>query len=518
VIAVLGQAVSTAKLATPHVDYLTILPVLILIGGAVVLLVGGSLLQSRAAMRCYGPFAALVGLAAGISAIPEWHRVFRHHAGARPFSAIAGAVGVDGFALFATFTICAAVVLSSLFLDGYVEREGLDGVEPFVLVLLSASGGVVMAAANDLIVMFLGLEILSIAVYVLAGMHTRRVRSSEAAIKYFVLGGFSSAFFLYGIALCYGATGSTNLVKISNFLATNALSNDLLLLGGIMLLIVGFGFKVAAVPFHSWTPDVYQGAPTPITGFMASAVKVAGFAGFLRVFFLAFPLYRLDWQPIIYALAVLSLLVGSFVAIVQTDVKRLLAYSSISHAGFILVGLETARREGVSASLFYLACYTFMVAGSFGVVAIIGRRGDGAHSLTEYKGLARREPVLAFLLTVFLLAQAGVPFTAGFVAKFEILVSAVQAHSYWLALIAMLSAVVGAYLYLKVVITMYAGETEEEAAAPVGSRLFVPWGAKLGLALAFVFVVGVGIVPGPLTNMATRAVPHLIAGATNVSP
>ncbi|HEY7939412.1 MAG TPA: proton-conducting transporter membrane subunit, partial [Acidimicrobiales bacterium] len=174
--------------------------------------------------------------------------------------------------------------------------------------------------------------------------------------------------------------------------------------------------------------------------------------------------------------------------------------------------------EGVSASLFYLACYTFMVAGSFGVVAIIGRRGDGAHSLAEYKGLARREPVLAFLLTVFLLAQAGVPFTAGFVAKFEILVSAVQAHSYWLALIAMLSAVVGAYLYLKVVITMYAGETEEEAAAPVGSRLFVPWGAKLGLALAFVFVVGVGIVPGPLTNMATRAVPHLIAGATNVSP
>ncbi len=333
-----------------------------------------------------------------------------------------------------------------------------------------------------------------------------------------MLGGFSSAFFLYGIALCYGATGSTNLVKISNFLATNALSNDLLLLGGIMLLIVGFGFKVAAVPFHTWTPDVYQGAPTPITGFMASAVKVAGFAGFLRVFFLAFPLYRLDWQPVIYALAVLSLLVGSFVAIVQTDVKRLLAYSSISHAGFILVGLETARREGVSASLFYLACYTFMVAGSFGVVAIIGRRGDGAHSLTEYKGLARREPLLAFLLTVFLLAQAGVPFTAGFVAKFEILVSAVQAHSYWLALIAMLSAVVGAYLYLKVVITMYAGETEEEAAVPVGSRLFVPWGAKLGLALAFVFVVGVGIVPGPLTNMATRAVPHLIAGATNVSP
>jgi NADH-quinone oxidoreductase subunit N len=508
---VLAQATTFSG---PRVDWFAVTPLIILTAGALVLMLASALIPVRWPRAVFALFTAAVGVAALVVTFVLWSQVQENG----PKQLLRGAIVLDGPGLFITVVICAAVILSALFLEDYLEREELAGVEVFALLLASAVGGIVMAWASDLIVLFLGLEVLSLALYILAASHLRRAESQESGLKYFVLGGFSSAFFLYGIALCYGATGSTNLVKISNFLATNALSNDLLLLGGIMLLIVGFGFKVAAVPFHSWTPDVYQGAPTPITGFMASAVKVAGFAGFLRVFFLAFPLYRLDWQPVIYALAVLSLLVGSFVAIVQTDVKRLLAYSSISHAGFILVGLETARREGVSASLFYLACYTFMVAGSFGVVAIIGRRGDGAHSLAEYKGLARREPVLAFLLTVFLLAQAGVPFTAGFVAKFEILVSAVQAHSYWLALIAMLSAVVGAYLYLKVVITMYAGETEEEAAAPVGSRLFVPWGAKLGLALAFVFVVGVGIVPGPLTNMATRAVPHLIAGATNVSP
>ncbi len=380
-----------------------------------------------------------------------------------------------------------------------------------MLLLLSASGAVVMASANDLMVMFLGLEIMSIAVYVLAGIHTRRARSSEAALKYFVLGGLSSAFFLYGIALVYGATGSTHIASIANYLAANIFTNDLLLLGGIMLLLVGFGFKVAAVPFHSWTPDVYQGAPTPITGFMASAVKVGGFVGFIRVFMLAFPLYRLDWQPVVYVLAILTLVVGSTLAIVQTDVKRLLAYSSISHAGFVLVAVEQVSHAGNSAALFYLASYTFMVAGSFGVISVLGRKGDGHHSLQDYAGVSRREPVLAFLLTVFLLAQAGVPFTAGFVAKFEVLAAAVSGGSWPLALIAMLSAVISAFLYLKIVITMYGSDDTAEAEAAPVARVLVPWGTKLALGLAFAFVVVVGVFPGPITNLAYHAVPHIIA-------
>lgn len=505
-----------AKLATPSVSWAALAPVLFLIGGAMVLMLVSSLWRSSLARKLYAPVTALIAIAAGVSAIFQWHKVFPAHGAAKPFTTVAGAIGIDGFALFATFIVCAGAALTALTLDGYLEREELGGIEPYVLMLLSSSGAVIMAMANDLMVMFLGLEILSIAVYVLAGMHPRRLRSGEAALKYFVLGGFSSAFFLYGIALCYGATGSTNLAKILDFLAANALSNELLLLAGMMLLLVGFGFKVAAVPFHTWTPDVYQGAPTPITGFMASVVKVGGFVGLLRVFFLAFPTYRLDWQPVVYAMAVLTLVVGAVLAVVQTDVKRLLAYSSISHAGFILVGVQAASERGASASLFYLAAYSAMVLGTFAVISVLGRRGDGHHSLEDYRGLAARQPVLCFFLMVFLLAQAGVPLTAGFVGKFEVLMAAVEAHSYWLALVAMVSAVIAAYLYLKIILTMYAGSADTDIdldAAPT-PRLPLPWGTAVTIAVAAIFVIGVGIVPGPITNLATHAVPRLLASAT----
>src|SRR5205823_5152026 len=253
------------------------------------------------------------------------------------------------------------------------RREDLEGPEYYVLMLFSASGGMLMASANDLIVVFLGLEILSISLYTLAGWHQRRAGSQEAAIKYFVLGAFSSAFFLYGIALIYGSTGSTNLGDIAEFLRANTVTNGLLL-AGFGLLLVGLGFKVAAVPFHMWTPDVYQGSPTPVTAFMAAAAKAAGFAALLRVFVSTFGANRLDWQPIVWILAVLSLLVGSVLAVVQTDVKRMLAYSSISHAGYILVGLQAASDRGIAGSLFYVLAYTFMVIGSFGVVTLVGRR------------------------------------------------------------------------------------------------------------------------------------------------
>jgi NADH-quinone oxidoreductase subunit N len=284
---------------------------------------------------------------------------------------------------------------------------------------------------------------------------------------------------------------------------------------------VGFGFKIAAVPFHAWAPDVYQGAPTPVTAYMASAVKAAAFAGLLRVFVVAFADNRIDWQPFVYALAVATLLVGAVLAVVQTDVKRMLAYSSINHAGFILIGVEAANADGVSGSLFYLAAYTFMVAGSFGVVLLVARRGDNHTSLDDFKGLSRREPILAFAFTIFLLGQAGVPLTSGFFAKFYVLEAAINAHAWELALTAMLSAVIAAFLYLRIVVTMYMTESEEEmetiSSTPALPRRFrpdrlrVPFAAGLALALSFVATVGFGFLPSPLANSTRHAVPTVTA-------
>ena len=490
-------------IATPEIDWTAIVPHLVLTGGALVLLTLSSVLRHRIPSWFYAAYTAAVGVGAFFGSIHLWQRVQNSDG---PFTALAGAIGIDGFSVFLIVLIAASVVLAALLADDYLRRERLEGPEMYVLMLLSASGGATMASANDLIVLFLGLEILSIAAYVLAAMHSRRIESQEAGLKYFVLGAFSSAFFLYGIALVYGATGSTNLVDIKAFLADTILVEDGLLLGGFALLLVGLGFKVAAVPFHAWTPDVYQGAPSPVVAYMASGVKAAGFAALIRVFVLTFGDFADDWQPIVYALAVATLLVGAVLAVVQTDVKRMLAYSSISHAGFILVGVQAASDRGTSAVLFYLAAYTFMVAGSFGVVTLVGREGDHRHSIDDYSGLAARRPVLAFTFAVLLLAQAGVPFTAGFFAKFYVIGAAVEARSYWLAIVAMVSAVIAAFLYLRIVVSMYLGAADDDAPA-----VRIPVGAALTLLLAVIFTVGFGLFPGPLADLANDATPALVA-------
>jgi NADH-quinone oxidoreductase subunit N len=437
---------------------------------------------------------------------------------------MADALIVDGYAVFFTVVICCAVVLGALIAHGYLRQERLEAPTFFVLMLLSASGGVLMAQANDLIVVFLGLEILSIALYVLAGYHQRREQSREAAIKYFVLGSFSSAFFLYGVALTYGATGSTNLGSISRFLSTQTITEGVLL-GGFALLLVGLGFKVAAVPFHMWTPDVYQGSPTPVTGFMAAAAKAAGFAALLRIFFSAFGSQRLDWQPIVWALAVLSLVVGSVLAVVQSDVKRMLAYSSISHAGYVLIGLQAASGRGIAGSLFYLLAYTFLILGSFAVVGLVARRGDDLTGLDAYRGLARDRPALAFAFTVFLLAQAGVPFTSGFLAKFYVISAAVESHSYAIAVIAMLAAVVAAFFYLRLIVVMYMSDDQQmagvgpafraaEAPAAAGgvavatverTRVAIPVATGLAIGICAAFTVVVGLYPQPFLDFARHA-------------
>lgn len=496
----------------PGVDWAALAPVLVLVGAALVLMLLATFVRRGLPSALYTVVTAAAALGTIGAAVPLWRRV--QDADRGPSVSLEGAVLVDGFAVFMIVVTALAVLLAALLLDGYLRREGLEGVEAYVLLLFSASGGVVMAQANDLIVLFLGLEVLSIAVYVLAALHARRVTSQEAGMKYFVLGAFSSAFFLYGIALIYGATGTTNLGRIMQQFTVDLLAEDGLVLAGLALMLVGLGFKVSAVPFQFWTPDVYQGAPTPLVAWMASGVKVAGFAGLMRVFMMAFDAYRTDWQPLLLGVAVLTLLVGSVLAVVQTNVKRMLAYSSIAHAGYVLVGVQAAAEQGTEAALFYLAAYTFMVAGAFGVVTLVGRTGDGHHNLDDYRGLASARPLLALVLTVFLLAQAGVPFTSGFFAKFYVISAAVDTGETGLAIVAMLAAVIAAYLYLRIVVAMYMGDTETSAAeteaAGALAGLKVPVGASLALVLCLVVTLGVGVWPSGLVEVTRDAVPQLM--------
>jgi NADH-quinone oxidoreductase subunit N len=512
VIALLGSLsqplpVDPTPIDTPTVDWAAEAPLITLVVGALVLMLISSFVRSRRSTVPYTVLTCLVAAGSIGAVVPLWREVQDPDRG--PFSTLAGAVGVDGFSLFMTVVIAVAVILSALLIDDYLRRESLEGVEPYVLLLLSAAGGVIMAQANDLIVLFIGLEILSLAVYIMAAMHRRRLTSQEAGIKYFVLGAFSSAFFLYGIAMVYGGTGTTNLVEILDLFSTSVLTNDGLVLAGLALMLVGLGFKVAAVPFHFWTPDVYDGAPSPMVAWMASGVKVAGFAGLIRVFVLGFSAYSVDWQPMLYAVAVLTLLVGAVLAVVQTNVKRMMAYSSINHAGFVLVAVQAATDQGVEAALFYLASYTFLVAGTFGVITLVGRTGDGRHKLDDYRGLGRARPGLALLMTLFLLSQAGVPLTSGFFAKFYVIIAAVDAGSTSLAVIAMLSSVISAFLYLRITVSLYMGDGADEA--PAGPRVRIPVGAGLALGACVVATLLLGVWPGSIAEAARDAVPVLTA-------
>ncbi len=494
------------------ISWSAIAPTLILLVGGILLLMIVSVFRHRFSTGFHTFWTVIVAGGAMAAAVPLWQDVQADGA----TSEMAGSIGLDGFSLFVTGIMCISVIFAALFLDGYLRRERLEGPEWYVLLLLSAAGGVTMASANDLIVLFVGLEILSVAVYVLAAMHSRRLSSQESGLKYFVMGAFSSAFLLYGIAFVYGGTGSVNLTNIKIFLADNVITQNGLLLAGLALLLVGFGFKIAAVPFHMWTPDVYQGAPTPIGAFMAAGVKAAAFAGMLRVFVVTFgPTYVEEWRPMVYALAVLSLVVGSLMAIVQTNVKRMLAYSSISHAGFILLGVLASSEAGTSAALFYLLVYTFMVAGTFGVVTLIGRTGDGMHNLSDYRGLARSRPGLALVFSVFLLAQAGVPLTGGFMAKLYVISAVVEQDMVVIAVVAMLTAVISAFLYLRIVVSMYfepaEGSTDPDQPAELaGPAVRIPRVAGLGLAVALVAVLALGIIPGPATRVAGDATAELV--------
>ncbi len=529
----------TDAFTSPTIDWWALTPQIILLAVALVVLLITSLVR-RPIPAAFSTIATVTaGAATFVVGLVLWFDV--RFDGAR--STLNGAFGVDGFSLFFTVLTSLGVIATALVAHDYVKRHSLAAPELAALLMTSAVGAIVMASANDLIVLFLGLETLSIALYVMIALHVNRNDARESAIKYFVLGAFSSAFFLYGIALIYGATGTTNLVGIADFFEEFSLLDEQLLLAGVALLLVGFAFKIAAVPFHMWAPDVYQGAPSPITGYLASIAKAAGFAALMRVLFVAFSQHSVSWTPALTGLAFATLVVGSVLAIRQTDVKRMLAFSSISHAGFVLVGVQAASADGAGAALFYLFTYSFMTIGSFAVLSLVragsepelepagepapamqagaapsdeAAPGDSEqaaaspaatttatlsavsrHDLSRYAGLASQRRLLALVFTVFLLAQAGVPLTSGFIGKFQVIAAAVGERGYVLAVVAMLTAVISAFAYLRVVLAMYApaepSETEPSETAP--DPTFAPL-TPLSVRSVLIGCVGITIVAG----------------------
>jgi NADH-quinone oxidoreductase subunit N len=499
----LAQA-NTQPLPLPQVDWRAIAPELALaVAGVVLLLVVA--FWPRASRNLLAGLT-LAGLAVA-AALTAWNWDLER-------VAFDGAVSLDGITRYARAILLAVGVLATLMVAQGDGREGEPDDAPpeiFPLLLFALLGMVLLAAASDLLVVFIALEILSLSLYVLAG-ETRRLAAQEAAMKYFLLGAFSSAFLLYGIALCYGATGSTNLLAIAR--ATGDPTADgTLLLAGVGLLAVGFCFKVSAVPFHMWTPDVYQGTPTPVAAFMAAATKVAAFSVFLRVFSGALGGLVVSWRPVIAAVAVVTMLVGAALAVVQTDIKRMLAYSSISHAGYLLVGVAAAATvpAGISASMFYLLVYAFMVMGAFMVVQYVSRLGppdDDAirerTSLDDYRGLARRHPWAAGLLAVFMLALTGIPPLSGFWAKYYVFLSGIQAGLTWLVVVAVVSSVISAFFYLRVLVVAYLQEPVGDVAAEPAAAGRAP-ALGLALGLAGLLTVAIGLAPEALIAAARSA-------------
>jgi NADH-quinone oxidoreductase subunit N len=382
-----------------------------------------------------------------------------------------------------------------------IERDGLPQGEYYCLVLFAIVGMMLMASTTDLLVMFLALEVLSLAVYVLTGVRRTDPAGTEGAFKYFLLGAFSSAFFLYGIAFTYAVTGSTRLDKISTVIAAQALQPSLLVWLAIGLLLVGFAFKVSAVPFHMWTPDAYEGAPTVVTGFMSTGVKAAAFAAFLRVFLSAFEPLRPDWVEMVIWIAVATMILGTVVGVVQSNVKRMLAYSSIAHAGYLLVGLIAASNTGKAAVLFYLAVYAVANLGAFGVISAIASRERPNGDLHDFTGLWYSRPVLAIMMAVFLLSLGGFPPLAGFMAKWYIFQAAVNEGYTGLAIIAILTSVVSVFFYLRIVVSMFMTTATAEIAVPETGRV-----GLAGLVVAAAVTFYLGVLPTRLIDLAAQSI------------
>jgi len=384
------------------------------------------------------------------------------YSGLTPGIAFGGMAVVDGFATFFRLLVFTVGILTVLASFHYMEREKVETGEYYALILFSIAGQSIMVTANELIMMFIGLETSSIATYILAGYLREDKRAIEAAVKYFLLGSFATAFLLYGIALIYGGTGSTNLMEIRQILSGGERMPSRLLVGAsAALMFVGLAFKVSAAPFQIWTPDVYQGAPAPVTAFLSAGPKSAAFAIFLRIYMTSFAPITAAWEDIVWGSALLTMIIGNFAALTQTNVKRLLAYSSIAHAGYVMVALAAHSEVGTAAAMFYLAAYSFMNVGAFAVIGHFARKGERYVQVDDLAGLGTRHPGLAALLTIFLLSLIGIPLTGGFFGKFYIFRAALESKLIWLTILGLLNSAVAAYYYLRILVVMYMREPGE---------------------------------------------------------
>ena len=411
----------------------------------------------------------------------------------------------DGLTLFFTMLFLGISAVAVLLSWDYIKRTRINQTEYYALLLAATLGMILMAASNDLITIFLGLELMSLALYVLVGFQRNRLDSNEAAMKYFLLGAFASGFLLYGIALLYGATGTTQLGKMAAFLAGSPLLSNPLLVAGSLLLLVGFGFKVAVVPFHMWTPDAYEGAPTTVTGYMSVGAKAAGFAALLRVVLLALADLQTDWKPILTWIAILTMTVGNVTALLQNNLKRMLAYSSIAHAGYVMIALVAGGPDGAAAAIFYLTVYSLMNLGAFGLLALLGRGADERVMIADLAGVGFRHPVLGFAMAVFMISLGGIPPTAGFMGKFYVFSVAIKANLIPLAVIGVLNSVVAIFYYLRVTVAMYMQEPQGD---PVPVSWTVP--AALGVAIALALTLWWGIQAQALLVQAQRSVQAML--------
>jgi NADH-quinone oxidoreductase subunit N len=471
-------------------DYAAIIPITIVALSAIAAMVAEAIRRPGERMPMAG-FGLIGSAGAALASVFLWDT------DAQSF----GVIRSDNFALFINIVLCIVGVLTMLFSHETVERDEIPAGEYYALTLFALCGMMMMAAATDLLVIFVALEILSLAVYVLTGIRRASAASAEAGFKYFLLGAFSSAFFLYGVAFAFALSGSTRIEEISVALSSQSSgAPPTLALMAVGLLAVGFCFKISAVPFHMWTPDAYEGAPTIVTAFMSTGVKAAAFAAFVRVFLSPLEALQDHWIPLLSAIAAVTMILGTVVGVVQTNIKRMLAYSSIAHAGYLMLGIIAANGTGKAAVLFYLLTYAISNLGALGIVALLGSAQHQHDELRDFAGLWKSRPALAALMTVFLLSLGGFPPMAGFIGKWYIFAAAVQEGHYWLAIIAVLTSVVSVFFYLRIVVMMYM----TEGAEVVRPRL--PATAVAGLALATIAVFYLGVLPTRVIDLALASI------------
>ncbi|MDN3510512.1 MAG: NADH-quinone oxidoreductase subunit N [Candidatus Jettenia sp. CY-1] len=474
-------------------NILSILPILTLAGFGMIVLLVDILSSRKLGEKNLLAYLSLMGII--VAAI-----LARNSTGTTLFS-FNESFAIDNYSLFFNFIFLLSTGLVILISHSYIKREEINHGEYYALILFSTIGMMLMASGADLLNIYIGLEVMSISIYILTGFKRSKLISNEASLKYFLLGAFATGFLLYGISLVYGSTGAINLKQIAGFIADKGSISNPLLLMGMALIIIGLGFKVASVPFHAWVPDVYEGAPTTITAFMSVGPKAAAFAAFLRILMTAFGSTHYEWQKIIYILAVLTMTVGNVVAIAQTNLKRMLAYSSIAHAGYLLIALVAANDMGVSSVLFYVLAYTFMNIGALAVVIIVSQKGDEFLQIHDFAGLGFKHPGLAVAMSLFMLSMAGIPPTAGFVGKFYIFSAAIKSGYIGLAVIGVINSVISVFYYLRIMVIMYMKEPTRDFNPLTLSPLIV-----VAIVLSVIGTLHLGIFPSKIMEIAQQSI------------